>query len=124
VVQEGGERVDEDIDAFFAAYAPHPAGENAVGGEIQGATGVGATQGSWVCGEGVGDDVEAARRNAAGAELVGLGLGDRDDGVEAPKGEPLEHFVSAILPSATGETVYGGYYRQIRLMARVAAHDV
>lgn len=74
--------------------------------------------------EGIRYDSDALRGDPAGAELVGLRTGDGDHGVESPKGESLEPFVCAVLPSATGETVYGGYYRHARLVAGMAANNV
>jgi hypothetical protein len=68
--------------------------------------------------------VEAARRHPARAELVGLRSRDGDDGVEPPKCESLQRFVPAVLPPATGKTVYGGYYWHVGLMARMATYDV
>jgi hypothetical protein len=53
-----------------------------------------------------------------------LRAGDGDNGVEAAEGEPLQPFVAAVLPSATGKTVYSGYYRHARFVACVTANDV
>jgi hypothetical protein len=68
--------------------------------------------------------MEASSRDTARAKLVGLRPGDGDHCVEPAEHEPLEPFVAAVLPSATSETMYGGYYWHIRLMARMSTHDI
>ena len=123
-IADGGEGVDEDIDAFFAADATDPSREQPFGRELERAARLGAGEGGSVPGKGVGNEMEAVVRNPAGAELIGLGLRDGDDGVETAEGEALEGFVGAVFQSATGKTVYGGYYRYFRFAPRVPTHDV
>ena len=74
--------------------------------------------------EGIGDDMEALVRNAAGAELIGLRSRDGDDGIESAEDESLEGFIRAVLQSATGKTVYGGYYWNFQFVPSVSAYDI
>jgi hypothetical protein len=85
---------------------------------------LGAAKGSCMSGEGIGNDVQSLSGYAGRAELVGLELRNDDDGVESSEGEALELLVHAVLPTATGKTVYGGYYGHSRLAARMSTHDI
>jgi hypothetical protein len=68
--------------------------------------------------------VKALGGYTGGSELVGLELRNGDHRVESSEHEALELFVRAVLPVATGKTVYGGYYWHSRLSARMTTHDI